>query len=74
MSLRGSYIRHIVTTQQPTGQENKVQYAFLGIAIFMILVLAIRCFFVKPSRIDEGNGDIYGPDFISIDDEREGKY
>lgn len=47
-----------------------MQYAFFGIAIFMILVLAIRCFFVRPSRIDEGNGDIYGPDFVSIDDER----
>lgn len=47
-----------------------MQYAFMGIAIFVILVLAIRCYFVKPSRIDEGNSDIYGPDFISIDDDR----
>lgn len=47
-----------------------MQYAFLGIAIFMIGVLAIRCFFVKPSKIDEGNDDIYGPDYICTDDDR----
>ena len=47
-----------------------MQYAFMGIAIFMIGVLAIRCFFVKQSRIDEGNSDIYGPDYFCTDDDR----
>lgn len=47
-----------------------MQYAFATIAIFMIGVLAIRCFFVKPSRIDEGNSDIYGKDYFCTDDDR----
>ena len=50
-----------------------MDYAFFGIAIFMILVLAVVCFF-RGARIDDNNDDIYGKDFVSIDDEREGKY
>ena len=50
-----------------------MQYAFATIAIFMIGVMAIRCFFVKQFRIDEGNSDIYGKDYICTDDDRTGK-
>lgn len=50
-----------------------MQYTFLGIAVFMILLMATVFFFRKAPRIDAGNEDIYGPDFISIDDERSEK-
>lgn len=51
-----------------------MQYFFLTFSIFIILLLTAVCFFRCAPRIDEGNSDIYGPDFVSIDDDREGKY
>ena len=50
-----------------------MQCAFAKIAIFMTRVMAIRCFFVNPSRIDEGNSDIYGKDYFCTDDDRGGE-
>lgn len=35
----------------------------------VILILAGVCFLKLP-RIDEGNDDIYGPDYICTDDDR----
>lgn len=63
------------TVQQTAhrGRRITMDY-FIPIFVFAVILILAGVCFLKLPRIDAGNEDIYGPDFISIDDEREGKY